>query len=129
MMLTSIGALVEGQWSRIAGQFPHVRLDAFVVMPDHVHGLIEIVEDISPSYGYPHPFPTAPAGTQKGSISAIIQGFKSGTTRVIRSQHPDTGRVWQRGFYERMLRDEVGIRAVRRYIANNPARWIEGVGS
>ncbi len=127
MVVTPIGAVVASQWHRIPARFPNARLDSFVVMPNHVHGLIEIVGDGDSAWAWAlRSSTTVSNGTVRGSVAAIIQGFKSASARRIRGRFGCIGRVWHRGYYERIVRDQRGIDAVRRYIANNPARWIEG---
>jgi REP element-mobilizing transposase RayT len=146
MQLTPYGRVVDTYWSRIPRHFPHVELDAWVVMPDHFHGIIFIVEEtarpIPPSKaeedrkGEP-PFVAQadlrsistqprPHGAPPGSLGAIVGNFKSITTRRInRMRHTPGGRVWLRNYWERIIWDERAYRAIRNYILNNPARWEE----
>ena len=122
MTATDAGLLVERQWHRIPDRFPFVRIDAFVLMPDHIHGLLEITH--GPQAHPDSPDPGPPRGTEPNSFGAIMQGFKSGATRRVRARYPELGAIWHRGYYERILRTDAAVCAVRRYIAENPARWI-----
>lgn len=72
------------------------------------------------------PLPERPRGTAPGSLGAIIQNFKSISTRRINALRSTPGRpVWQRNYYEHIIRSEAGLQRIRQYIMNNPARWHE----
>lgn len=113
--LTGAGRLVADCWHAIPSHFPDVRVDAFVVMPDHVHGIVRIVRSFSESVEA-----VEPGGS--GSLGAVVRSFKSAATRMIRLEGLVKGSVWQRNYHERILRDADAIRAARRYIALNPYR-------
>jgi putative transposase len=118
--LSPYGVIVSQQWHRIAEQLAYVTLDSFVVMPDHIHGLLAL----ACSAGAPPPETVAPRGTAAGSLSAVMQNFKSVTARRINRLRGTPGvPVWQRNYYERIVRSEEELYAVRRYIAANPAAW------
>jgi REP element-mobilizing transposase RayT len=115
------GKLVEMVWRRLPVHFPRVTLDAFVIMPDHIHGII-VLSDEPP----PHPETPCdrPKGTRPGSLAAIVQSFKSVSARRINQANSTPGRrVWQEDYYEHIVRDGVDMERIRRYIAANPARW------
>ena len=101
--LTVRGRIVRNTWLRLPEHYP-VELDAFVVMPNHVHGIIVI-----PSVGAG--FKPAP------TLSEIVRAFKTFSARRI--GHP----VWQRNFYEHIVRSEAALERIRQYIVDNPARW------
>lgn len=115
------GMLVEAIWHRLPCHFPTVTLDAFVVMPDHVHGIIILGEN-KRSKTYP---PTDwPKGTIPGSIPAIVQNFKSVSSRRINQAMGTPGRrIWQEDYYDRIIRDASHLEHTRQYIAANPSRW------
>jgi REP element-mobilizing transposase RayT len=145
-------SVAETMWQRIPRHFPHVELDEWVVMPNHVHGIIVIVDDLrgrgdasvgscsiedgtahgksSPVVNRPSadasPLPEPPRGPPPGSLGAIVGNFKSVTTRRINRIRKTPGaRVWQRNYHDRVIRGERGLVAVRRYIQENPLRWAE----
>lgn len=102
----------------------HVTLDEWVVMPNHLHGLIEIVTD--PELN------SAPKGSDDkllpGSIGAIVGNYKMLVTKRIKAICQATGtdmKVWQRGYWERIVRNERELNAIRQYIWDNPLRWAE----
>lgn len=104
--LSRCGLIVEEDWKAIPTHFPLVRLDAFVVMPDHMHGILEI---------------TAANVT---SLVTIVGGFKSGVSRRINAdRHTPGATVWQRSFYDRIIRDEAELQRIQHYIAQNPSNW------
>ncbi len=116
--LACAGQLVADCWHAIPSHFPDVRVDAFVVMPDHIHGIVRIVRSS------PEPVEAMESGysTGSGSLGAVVRSFKSAATRSIRLRGLVRGPVWQRNYHERILRDADALRAVRRYIALNPYR-------
>jgi len=98
-----------------------VVLDSHVIMPNHIHGLIVIYEHAQPAGLAPSP------GPRPHSLSSIVGGFKAAASRRI-ALLTDKQRtaLWQRGYYERVVRNEAELRSIREYIANNPARWSRG---
>jgi REP element-mobilizing transposase RayT len=141
--------VAETLWQRIPRHSPHVRLDEWVVMPNHIHGIVVIMDDqrrgkASPATGShsepvpaseigladqvvsgdASPLPQRPSGVRPGSLGAIVGNFKSVTARRINRLRGMPGSpVWQRNYYEHIVRDERALNAVRQYIADNPARW------
>ncbi|GAB5536732.1 MAG: transposase [Rubricoccaceae bacterium] len=134
MRRSAFGEIADEEWSRTPDLRAGVGLDAFVVMPDHVHLLFGIVgDDISPITANarrgtarcaPTPDdPTRQFGEMKPqSVPVLVRAYKSAVTRRIRQLDP-TVRVWQRGYYDRIVRNENEADAIRRYIAENPVRW------
>ncbi|WP_417911458.1 transposase [Candidatus Electronema sp. TJ] len=144
MRLNDAGLIAEQCWRDIPLHFPHAALDEMVVMPNHMHGIVFIHDDnvgaknLSP-YSAHEPaetknlsprFEHQPAGAKdflplhgtSKTIGSIVRGFKIGVTRWMR-QHTDIYEVWQRNFYERVIRDEAELSGVREYIRSNPALW------
>jgi putative transposase len=134
MRLNDIGRVAERCWLDIPSHFPHVALDAFVIMPNHVHGILWIVESppetpempemVGAKNFSPPPSPSSterPCGTSK-TIGSVIRGFKIGVTKWVR-QNTDIYIVWQRNYYEHIIRNERALNAIRQYIIENPRRW------
>jgi putative transposase len=124
---SKIGRIVTGCWLALPRHFPHVALDAWVLMPDHLHGIILIRDDdpnLTPATPT-MPIPIRrPNGTRPGSLNAIVQNFKSISTRRANRANRTTGsHLWQRDYYEHIIRDERALDAIRRYIDANPAQW------
>ena len=133
MRLNAHGRIVAEEWHRTERIRDHVALDAFVVMPNHVHGIIGITVDPD-GHGPNERRGTArraPTGTNRrfgqprpGSLPTIVRAFKSAATRRI-NQHRGTpgASVWQRNYYEHIVRGRRDLERIRRYIRTNPARW------
>ena len=139
----------ESRWQRIPRHFPHVQLDTWVVMPNHIHGILVFAEDArrgeaSPatdSKAKPHPanaaspldettsgdaspLPRPTGGVSPGSLGAVVGNFKAVTARRINDLRRTPGiPVWQRNYYEHIVRNERTLNAIRQYITDNPARW------
>lgn len=150
MHLNACGHIIEEEWRRSEDLRAEVVLDAYIVMPNHLHGLVVIVPpDADPTLDYTDPCGyrlDAAAVVQRsrrdmarhvptnrafghpvaGSLSTILGAFKSAATRRINAlRGTPGGKVWQGRFHDRILRDEREWRAARRYIEQNPARWEE----
>ena len=89
-------------------------LDAFVVMPNHIHGIVLLEGEAAPSH------PGKVNGPRRGSLGSFVGSFKAAVTR--RTSLPHT--VWQRNYSKHIIRSEPSLNAVREYIANNPANWM-----
>jgi REP element-mobilizing transposase RayT len=131
-----IGKLVQSCWLRIPEHFSYCRLDEHIIMPNHLHGIILIREAIGSGEAFVKDIPEMvdsrsanasprhPEGTQSGSLGAIIQNFKSINTRKVNSLYFEPGnRIWQRNYYERIIRNERELNAIRQYILDNPLNW------
>jgi len=113
--------MITKWWLELTFKFPTVSLDAYVVMPNHIHGIIGIglTRDGDSKQGA---HPGAPLPT-------MIQWFKTLTTneyiRAVKRGdfQPFDRRVWQRNYYEHIIRNETEFDAIRKYIANNPLNW------
>lgn len=131
MQLNENGQIVEGEWLQTGVVRPNVKLDTFVVMPNHIHGIIILNEDggtIQSVVGATRRVaPTGrPMGPVSGSIGAIIGQYKSIVTKRINKMRNTTWfNIWQRNYYEHIIRNENELNRIREYIRNNPARWAE----
>jgi putative transposase len=127
--LSEIGIIVKKYLEMIPEAFNRVSLDEYIIMPDHLHILIEI------RYVYnvvgAEPAPTkyiAPSNTKtidrsKMLLCNIIQQFKRACTLEIRSKNLFNGKIWQRSFYDRIIRNSSELEIIRQYIKNNPVKW------
>ena len=124
MALNAYGEIVREEWFRTVQVRPYMELfpDEFVVMPNHIHGIVWIVDvgarrrhaPTREQFGRPVP----------GSLPTIVRAFKSAVTRRINALRGTPGApVWQRNYYEHIIRTERALDAIRRYIAANPLRW------
>ena len=114
MVLNKYGLMAAQQWHWLAEQYPYLVIHAFVVMPNHVHAIIEI--DWAE---------TAP-GTKIKSISELIGAYKTTTTKQVRLAGL-ADFAWQRSFHDHIIRHERAYRHIEQYIQNNPALWQQDV--
>ena len=123
MVLSHAGDIVQRCWLNLPSLFTRVELDAFAVMPNHLHGLIILRRGEASDDSDASPLPN---GTQPGSLGAIIQNFKSVSTRRV-NQRNQVSRIplWQRNYYEHIVRNEEELKAIHEYIVSNPSRWNE----
>ncbi len=128
-------SIVRGCWLDLPNHYPHVSLDAFVVLPNHIHGIIVLVD----TYGVGDvrtdgvgaglkPAPTGGdafinAGVRHG-LPEVVRALKTYSARRINASRGTTGAsVWQRGYYERVIRNERELNLPRQYIVSNPHNW------
>ncbi len=124
MRLNNWGMIVQEEWWRTPALRPEVSLDQFVLMPNHLHGIVII----NWSHSYLAPASETDLGARltrlPRTLGSIIAGFKSASTKRIRLLSERTElRIWQSRFYEHVIRTEQSLRQIRQYIVDNPARW------
>jgi len=117
--------IVETFWQRIPQHMPHVKLDVFVVMPNHFHGILWLIKtDLGTST--PDTISPPQSHLPARSLGAIVGNFKSITTRRINQVRKTHDRpVWQRNYYEHIIRHDKELNAIRQYIIDNPANWLQ----
>ena len=111
--LSPIGKIVSEEWQNTPNIRSYVELDEWIVMPNHLHGIITINRDSKTEH-----YKRLPSG----SLGAVIGRFKSTCTKCIR----DAGYndfFWQRGYYDHIIRNEKDLDRIRLYIHNNPLKW------
>jgi len=145
VVLATPGVIVQKAWRSLPHHFANVVLDEFVIMPNHVHGIVMITDGIRVKPNMMDgncrgeasgmgcvgstvtPFPDAsplPHGTQRGSFGAILQNFKSISARRINAMQNTPGQpFWQRNYYEHVIRNETDLQKIRQYIHDNPSKW------
>jgi putative transposase len=112
------GIIVAEEWVRTEALRPIVSLDEWVIMPNHLHGII-IIEDVeTPRRGVC----TNASKWKANSLGSIINQFKGACTRRIRKAG-NTDFTWQSRYFDHIIRNEVALRRIRRYIQENPLKW------
>jgi REP element-mobilizing transposase RayT len=120
MRLNGLGKIVAAEWRRTPELRPNIALDEFVVMPNHFHAMIAIEDSRRGVLPYARPNFRSPSQT----LGAIVRGFKSATTKLINQMRGTPGAaVWQRNYYEHVVRADEELTRIREYIVNNPAQW------
>ena len=122
MMLNEFGVIVDDEWKRTALVRLNVELGKYVIMPNHIHGILVFVNDDVGATG-----PVAPTKTlQSGSLGSVMAQFKSIVTkRINKLQNVFGCPVWQRNYYEHVIRNEREMDRITRYIESNPAQWMD----
>ncbi len=129
VILSAIGRIVAEEWQRTAELRENVELDAFVVMPNHIHGIIVIRNNDERAFR--RDASTAAHGEpnrtlQANSLGAIIGRFKGKVSRCVHDMPKCRDlTVWQRNYFDHIIRSEKSLQAIREYVAMNPARWTE----
>jgi REP element-mobilizing transposase RayT len=117
VLLSESGRIATESWQTLPDHFPHVELDAFAIMPNHLHAIIAI-PDAAGSDDRQAP------GPKPGSLGAVLGSFKAAATRRVNQLGETPGEpLWQSGYHERVLRNKRAVAAMREYIAANPAAW------
>ena len=124
IILNDAGRIVWECWEAIPNHYPHAELDTFIVMPNHIHGIIFLTDTIHVGAGL-KPAPT-PTGTKRHPLSEIVRALKTFSARRINEHRGTAGvPVWQRNYYEHVIRNESAINDIRHYIVHNPAKWAD----
>jgi REP element-mobilizing transposase RayT len=126
IQLNAFGEIVVEEWGRSTEIRREIELDEWVVMPNHLHGIAVIVAD-PPVHGDSSSVGAhgrAPLHRKPRSLGSFIAGFKSVvTTRINTLRGAPGAPVWQRNYYEHVIRNEDDLVRIREYIANNPVQW------
>ena len=135
MQLNEIGQIVVGCWNRIPQHFSSVELAEYVIMPNHMHGIVvlDIVGARSPRPSPSEKTLPPPVGARSSrppkdisspSLGKIIAYFKYQSTKYI-NQHQNTPGtpIWQRNYYDHIIRDDIDLQRRCQYIQDNPMKW------
>lgn len=151
MRCTAFGRVAAEEWHRSEAIRDEVHLDAFVVMPNHIHGIVVIAPPDADAPTDPRGYavrpadaptppdadpvtssgrttlpdqPRSPCGLQRRSLGSCIAGYKAAVTRRINQMRDTPGApVWQRNYHDHIIRTAGAWHRIRRYIDTNPARW------
>ena len=148
--LTPTGRIAQQEWERLSVRFAGIRLDAYIIMPNHIHGIIILEDSAAPDtrgtgaklhdHDSDLPDPSrAPSREQAsreqasgeqfgkpipGSIPTIVRSYKSDVTQWANRMRRTPGApFWQRNYYEHIIRDQAELECVRDYINDNPEKW------
>lgn len=124
MILNEYGKIAQKYWGLIPRFYKNVRLNVSVVMPNHVHGIIEILSDV---IGQGDLCETegqnSVLSVRYGLLSKIVKSFKEAVVKEIRGKYGDYDFKWQRSFHDQIIRDREDLERIKKYIINNPINW------
>lgn len=113
MQLNRFGSVVDACWHALTQHYSHVDLDGFVVMPNHIHGIICLTDGAAINE----------RGKARHGLPEVIRAFKAFSSRQINALRHRNEPVWQRSYYEHIIRNEESLNQIREYIETNPIRW------
>jgi putative transposase len=122
--------IVKRCWDELVDHYSGILLDMFVVMPNHVHGIIVITGDVTVNHPVgeglkPPPTNTDGDNTKYHGLTEIVRAFKTFSARKINEKRgPQGQKVWQRNYYEHIIRNERSLARIREYIYDNPRYWL-----
>lgn len=122
MRLNDAGKMVQSVWDELPSKYPGVEIDQFIVMPNHVHGIVVLV---GAGLALPSNSGAASSAPTLG-LGDVIRTFKSISAIAVNRLLARSGRpLWQRNYYEHIIRNDEDLGDIREYIAHNPAGWID----
>ena len=116
---TTVGQIAYQYWKEIPKHFPFVILDEFVIMPDHIHGLLYFDK---PDYPYRIPRPNR-FGPQSKNLASVIRGYKAAVKKYATVNNIPF--AWQSRYHNYVVRTEGRLQIIRKYIRGNPSKWFE----
>jgi REP element-mobilizing transposase RayT len=133
MVLNESGKIVESCWREIKNHFSNIEQPAFVIMPNHIHGILVIDESVATRHAVSDSSKSSKSTVSssesfgrpvKGSVPTIIRSFKSAVTKQVNlSREGKRITVWQAGYYEHVIRSETELIEITEYIVYNPMKW------
>jgi len=127
MILNEYGNIVEQCWFDLPNHYPNIKLDAFCIMPNHIHGIVVIdngtVGGTVVETGL-KPVSTNPPSQKRHGLFEFIRALKTFSARRINEIRQSVGKtVWQQRFHDHIIRDNTSLERIRAYITNNPKKW------
>jgi REP element-mobilizing transposase RayT len=145
MILNEYGIIAYNEWVKLAERFQNFELDVFQIMPNHIHAIIALNDTVRATLAVAQNDAVAPvrvslvdtqndavirAGASPApTISDIVGAYKSlvsnACLKIYKSKNETMGKLWQRNYYEHIIRNEKAYENIANYIINNPAKWQE----
>lgn len=131
MKLNEMGQIAHDQWLQIPDRFPNIELGPFSFLPNHLHAILNILEPTVGAGLAPARASGQPQGlslqTQIPALGDVIGAYKSLVVheclKIYKSQNKFLGKLWQRSYYEHIIRDQKSFETIAAYIRANPAQW------
>jgi REP element-mobilizing transposase RayT len=147
VILSDSGHIAEKYWKELPNHFPFLSLDVFVVMPNHIHGIIildgnfyypyinhsvhkiDVGEDSKEKYMDSNKLRKimSDISPKKGSVASVIRSYKSAVTKEINKSDPGQNFKWQSRYHDHIIRDMKSYQRIKNYILNNPNNWNEDI--
>jgi putative transposase len=131
MILNQFGTIAYNEWINLSERFSNFELDVFQIMPNHMHGII-VLSDVGATLAVAQEEDTANRATARAAPTAIpdiVGAYKSivsnACLQLFKSHNKTMGKLWQRNYYEHIIRDERAYNNISNYIINNPSKWNE----
>ena len=121
MCLNALGALVWDEWQKTFEKRVDFSAGAFIVMPNHWHGIVCITR--KPEEIYSEDRIEVFGGSKKDTLATMLKGMKAAVTSRADKEYDFAGKLWQRGFYDHVVRDAAAYEIIDHYIRNNPGKW------
>lgn len=134
LLLNDGGKIAEKCWREIPNHYPNTRTHEYVIMPNHIHGIIEIIKKYIPQNNYCDVSQNIRTKNEyqkiiHGSIGCIVRGYKIGVTKWFRQNYPNefpkNRKIWQQNYYDRILWSIPSYERMANYINNNPTYWVK----
>ena len=126
IVLNELGKVVNSEWLHVAQARTNVLINNYVIMPNHLHGIV-IIDNENYRTGSkfePETNGKRPVKLRSGSLGAIVGHFQAAVSRRAKTLGLDSGQtLWQRNYYEHIIRNEKSLNEIRKYTLENPARW------
>ena len=124
MVLNDYGKIIQTVWDKLPQHYDNIQLDEFVIMPNHIHGIIVITGDAATVGAGFKPAPTITATPTKHGLPEIVRALKTFSARKINELRNLQGeKLWQRNYWEHIIRNEQSYQRIANYIINNPQNW------
>ena len=124
MQLNELGNIVTEYWNHIPQHFSSVEIGDYVIMPNHIHGIIALNDVGTRSPRPKNSNKELTDNTSSPSLGKIIAYFKYQSTKHINQYHNTPGtRIWQRNYHDHVIRDNIDLQRLRQYIQSNPMKW------
>ena len=135
MILNEFGQIAHNEWMKLLERFTNFELDVFQIMPNHIHGIIVLNtvgatlavsqndSDENNISGLDNSAGASPAPTVSDIVGAYKSLVANGCLDIYKSRNQTMGKLWQRNYYEHIIRNEQSYHTISNYIVNNPAKW------
>lgn len=116
MVLNNAGEIVKSVVNDLPNHYTHVELAQYVIMPNHFHGIVVLTDNVRAGL--------KPAPTKRHGLPEIVRGLKTFSSRRINQlRHTPGAKLWQRNYYEHIIRNDNDLQQIKQYIIINPAQW------